>query len=198
MPNKTSEIALPGWQVGGWQNRSWTRPCGRCWNCCCRLKPPRPCGGRPRLPHRQVLRGILFVLRSGLPWELLPRRAGLRLGHDLLAQAERSGRPKASGSAGCSCTAPATIRTLQNPARLAPSTTVILRGPNNTSGAARQRWQVREEVGQIFSDFVRDFAHHSGAQMVTSPESMIFRSRVRTGRLNALAVATITRSAGSR
>src|SRR4051794_11601598 len=38
--------------------------------------PPRPRGGRPRLPHRQVLRGILFVLRSGLPWELLPQERG--------------------------------------------------------------------------------------------------------------------------
>jgi transposase len=49
--------------------------------------PPRPRGGRPRVPARQVLTGILFVLRSGIPWELLPRSPGLRLGHDLLAQA---------------------------------------------------------------------------------------------------------------
>src|SRR3954451_17004200 len=61
--------------------------------------PPRPRGGRPRVPHRQVLTGILFVLRSGIPWELLPRRTGLRLGHDLLAQAERSGTLKAFGNA---------------------------------------------------------------------------------------------------
>jgi transposase len=38
--------------------------------------PPRPRGGRPRLLHRQVLTGILFVLRSGLPWELLPQELG--------------------------------------------------------------------------------------------------------------------------
>ena len=55
--------------------------------------PPRPRGGRRRLPARQVLTVILFVLRSGIPWELLPRSPGLRLGHDLLAPAAGMARP---------------------------------------------------------------------------------------------------------
>ena len=38
--------------------------------------PPRPKGGRPRLPDRAVLTGILFVLGSGLPWAMLPREMG--------------------------------------------------------------------------------------------------------------------------
>jgi transposase len=34
---------------------------------------PKPKGGRPLIPHRAALTGILFVLKSGLPWEMLPQ-----------------------------------------------------------------------------------------------------------------------------
>src|SRR5690242_5774156 len=37
---------------------------------------PRPKGGRPPVPHRAVLAGIIFVLKSGIPWEMLPREMG--------------------------------------------------------------------------------------------------------------------------
>ena len=39
-------------------------------------EPPRPKGGRPPIPNRSALTGILFVLRSGLPWEMLPAEMG--------------------------------------------------------------------------------------------------------------------------
>ena len=38
--------------------------------------PPRPKGGRPPVPARAALTGILFVLKTGLPWEYLPAEMG--------------------------------------------------------------------------------------------------------------------------
>ena len=36
-------------------------------------EPPKPKGGRPRISDRAALRGIVFVLRTGCPWRLLPK-----------------------------------------------------------------------------------------------------------------------------
>jgi transposase len=37
---------------------------------------PKPQGGRPPAPNRIALTGILFVLRTGIPWEDLPQELG--------------------------------------------------------------------------------------------------------------------------
>jgi transposase len=44
------------------------------------LPPPKPrrmrCPGRQPLARRKVLTGILFVLKSGIPWVMLPQELG--------------------------------------------------------------------------------------------------------------------------
>ncbi|WP_284317252.1 transposase, partial [Methylobacterium gnaphalii] len=41
---------------------------------------PRPKGGRRPIENRAALTGILFVLRSGVPWEMLPAEMGCGCG----------------------------------------------------------------------------------------------------------------------
>ncbi len=43
-------------------------------------EPPKPKGGRPRLPDRKALTGILFVLKTGMQWEMLPKELGCGCG----------------------------------------------------------------------------------------------------------------------
>jgi transposase len=39
-------------------------------------EPPKAQGGRPRIDDRAALTGIVFVLKSGIPWEMLPQEMG--------------------------------------------------------------------------------------------------------------------------
>ena len=41
---------------------------------------PRPKGGRKPIDHRRTLTGILFVLKTGIPWEDLPQEMGCGCG----------------------------------------------------------------------------------------------------------------------
>lgn len=38
--------------------------------------PPHPKGGRPFVDDRRALTGIIFVLKTGIPWEFLPQEMG--------------------------------------------------------------------------------------------------------------------------
>ncbi len=40
----------------------------------------RPTGGRPPIGDREVLTGVLFVLKTGIPWEDLPEEMGCGCG----------------------------------------------------------------------------------------------------------------------
>ena len=42
------------------------------------LPPEKPRTGRPSAEHRRIVNGILWILRTGAPWDDLPRRYGKR------------------------------------------------------------------------------------------------------------------------
>ena len=44
------------------------------------IEPFKARGGRPRIPDRAVLSGIIFVLKSGIPWRMLPKEMGFGSG----------------------------------------------------------------------------------------------------------------------
>ena len=49
------------------------------WNAIAPLLPerkPSPKGGRPPVSDRACLEGIIFVLKTGMPWQMLPTRLG--------------------------------------------------------------------------------------------------------------------------
>jgi len=61
-------------------NRSVAKPLltDELWEVIEPLRPaaPQPKGGRPWVSNRAALTGILFVLRTGIPWEMVPRELG--------------------------------------------------------------------------------------------------------------------------
>jgi hypothetical protein len=68
------------------------------WSLFASLLPPRPKGGRPPIDDRAALTGIVFVLKSGIPWEMLPQEMGCGCGMTWLAMAARlAGRRQLAG-----------------------------------------------------------------------------------------------------
>ncbi len=56
---------------GDLTNRQWERLAPL-------LPPQKPKTGRPAHDHRPIINGILWILRTGAPWEDLPARYGKR------------------------------------------------------------------------------------------------------------------------
>ncbi|TDU69020.1 transposase [Streptomyces sp. KS 21] len=68
--------------VGKRQSRPWILS-DELWSLIQPLSPepaPKQAEGRPRVPDRQALCGILFVLHTGIQWEYLPQELGLGSG----------------------------------------------------------------------------------------------------------------------
>ena len=59
-------------------------------------EPPKPNGSRPRVDDRAALTGIVFVLKSGIPWEMLAQEMGCGSGSTCWS-ACATGRRRACG-----------------------------------------------------------------------------------------------------
>jgi transposase len=70
------------------------------------VEAPKPDGGRPRVPDRAYLAGIVFVLRTGIQWQRLPQEMGCGSGMTCWRRlrVHRSGRILPIWSGACSHT----------------------------------------------------------------------------------------------
>ena len=64
----TNEVVDPAWRIPDelWEHIEPLLP----------PEKPKPKGGRPRMPNRQAMDAIFYVLRTGCQWKALPRGLG--------------------------------------------------------------------------------------------------------------------------
>jgi len=65
--------------------------------------PSKPKGGRPRVPDRAALAGILFVLRTGCPWSYVPQEMGCGCGSTCCCGCATGKRPACGRGSSASC-----------------------------------------------------------------------------------------------
>jgi len=61
---------------------------------------PKPKGGRPRVENLSALAGIIFVFKSAIRWEMLPKEMGCGSGLTCSGEAYATGKRQACGR-GC-------------------------------------------------------------------------------------------------
>src|SRR6516164_7528850 len=126
-------------------------------------KPPRrrfKAMGRPRVPDRAALTGILFVLRSGLPWQMLPKEMGCGSGSTCwrrLVRWQRAGvwrrlhavllgelRQRGQLDLGRALVDSASIRALRGGEKTGPNPPIaVRRGRNITFSLTRRGFRLR-------------------------------------------------------
>jgi transposase len=79
-PRTLETLTKREWFAGSMAKQLVTEPL---WEVVAPVLPPPPShakGGRPRVPDRAALTGIVFVLKTGIPWEDLPQELGCGCG----------------------------------------------------------------------------------------------------------------------